>query len=492
MANNTQIVNFRTFTKTDIEDVHIVKEYHILQDALRHGNVNATIPVYIGKAFGFESYSAFIKRITKEMASTYGLKLFTRVSLRTLREMFADDRLLLNYFDKAGKPIVKNNRQRNEVTSDSWKSKLFLSVMMGVLMDTPVLYVTKNGVTTADGNQRLTALVKILNNEVRITGTKTNLDGHYFKDLDDDLRDVILDLEIDISVIHPNMTIDAFLNDVFTNMNGKQTKVNKAEEAVATHNTVFRHNVQSLVAGNFAGSQKAQNVVTVLGASKNQTSRMRDIEHLLFAYSLVQKLPVKSHGHAVEVMLEEYPDVYGKQEKGIAAIEEMIEIATFMQDVLGIDFLNKLDRDEKGKPMYISSPNKNDPTEYCKATKKARLVRTKDTSSKYFITMFYTMGSLLRESGVTTKSLGTELDADFTDAIRGMSEKIFCSDKFDKLMTGGPTDIKRSKCMLVTLLDAIERKNLTVHENPVINEKIRTNWKNLREDLSRVESLCTL
>lgn len=474
MAKET--VNFKVFGKADIDDKATAREYHDMRELMENQTPQATIPMIICRNHGYETYRAFIARITNEMAAANGVKLFTQVNLETLCAMAQNGRLLLNYYDENGNLIIGNKRQRNEVTTDKWKSNLFVSAITGMLMDTPSLYLTKSGVTTADGNQRLTALVKILTSEVKIVGTGTSFDGWKFNELQPDLQEAILSVEVDVMVIHPNLANDTFLNKVFSNMNGKQNKVNKTEEAIATHDTKFRTDLQNMV--NMAQSSRTRKstVCQMLGASHAKNSRMRDIEGILYAYSLICGKNPSSHGEAVEIMLNEYPNTRDGVRKGNVAIDTIHRTFMTMKGIFGPNATTVVERDENGF-VYYQNPDIKNPVEYNIHTNTARLRRGTAISSKYFISLFYIAGMLREKAGLDNAGNGFRFHASFNEAMRGVFEKMVVSNDFAKLMNGGPTDISRSKRMLKTMLEEIMSNNVCICVDPTMDAIVRQNWQ---------------
>lgn len=466
---------YKIFNKADIDNPFTAKEYDEMREAMQQQVKNARIPLLVYRDDTFETYKGFIDRITKEMAAHTRVKLYTSVGLKTLKIMAQDGCLLLNYYDENGNLIIGNKRQRNEVTTDAWKSNLFLSVITGTLMDTPTLYLTRNGVTTADGNQRLTALVKILTNKIKITGTGTNLDGWHFSELDADLQEAILNVEIDIMVIHPNLATDNFLNKVFADMNGKQNKATKTEELIATHDTEFRSQIQNLVNGEKRG-RYASAVKRVIGTSQARNRRMRDIEGILYAQAIVEGETPSNHGDAVETMLQKYPDTKTGIKDGTAVVRNITRTCIAMHNIFGAGCTCSAERDN-GVELYYSNPDKNNPLEYSKFTNSVRLRRSSNVSSKYFISLFYTTGLMLKHAGLDACGKGFQFHPEFGDAMRGMLDKIIVLPEFDKAMNGGPGDLSRSRRLAKTLVYGIITSNQPICHDPILDQMVRQNWQ---------------
>ena len=94
-------------------------------------------------------------------------------------------------------------------------SSLYIhSLLYDVLVYQKPFLVSKkeNGVDILDGKQRGTSLIKFINNEFALTGLQKepsiilrgepyNINGKYFKQLDEDLRMKILDFQIDMAIL---------------------------------------------------------------------------------------------------------------------------------------------------------------------------------------------------------------------------------------------------------------------------------------------------
>lgn len=116
-------------------------------------------------------------------------------------------------FEK-GEINFDNPIQRGIVWNKVMSSLYIHSLLYDVLVYQKPFLVSKkeNGVDILDGKQRGTSLIKFINNEYALTGLQKepsiilrgepyNINGKYFKQLDEDLQMKILDFQIDMAIL---------------------------------------------------------------------------------------------------------------------------------------------------------------------------------------------------------------------------------------------------------------------------------------------------
>lgn len=116
-------------------------------------------------------------------------------------------------FEK-GEINFDNPIQRGIVWNKIMSSLYIHSLLYDVLVYQKPFLVSKkeNGVDILDGKQRGTSLIKFINNEFALTGLQKepsiilrgepyNINGKYFKQLDEDLQMKILDFQIDMAIL---------------------------------------------------------------------------------------------------------------------------------------------------------------------------------------------------------------------------------------------------------------------------------------------------
>ena len=123
----------------------------------------------------------------------------------------------VNSFNKRfekGEINFDNPIQRGIVWNKVMSSLYIHSLLYDVLVYQKPFLVSKkeNGVDILDGKQRGTSLIKFINNEFALTGLQKepsiilrgepyNINGKYFKQLDEDLQMKILDFQIDMAIL---------------------------------------------------------------------------------------------------------------------------------------------------------------------------------------------------------------------------------------------------------------------------------------------------
>ena len=131
---------------------------------------------------------------------------------RAFKEQWSVNIFVKRY--EKGEINFDNPIQRGIVWNKVMSSLYIHSLLYDVLVYQKPFLVSKkeNGVDILDGKQRGTSLIKFINNEFALTGLQKepsiilrgepyNINGKYFKQLDEDLQMKILDFQIDMAIL---------------------------------------------------------------------------------------------------------------------------------------------------------------------------------------------------------------------------------------------------------------------------------------------------
>lgn len=127
--------------------------------------------------------------------------------------------------------ILDPEFQRNDVWESQQRSELIESVLMGIPLPLFYLNETKDGkLVVVDGRQRLTTFFRFLDNKFKLQNLKilSNINGCFFKELDDSFQSKLEDYQIIAQVIKPP-TPERIKFDIFDRVNRGGTRLNQQE-----------------------------------------------------------------------------------------------------------------------------------------------------------------------------------------------------------------------------------------------------------------------
>lgn len=130
-----------------------------------------------------------------------------------------------------GDIVLDPDFQRNEVWDKRQESELIESILMGIPLPIIYLFQTKDAlIQVVDGRQRITAIIKFMDNKFGLTELKIMKDivGKKFSDLEPIQRRKIEDYQIDTYIIKPP-TPERVKIDIFDRVNRGGTNLNNQE-----------------------------------------------------------------------------------------------------------------------------------------------------------------------------------------------------------------------------------------------------------------------
>jgi len=150
--------------------------------------------------------------------------------VKVSRDVFSVYELKRKYEER--KTVVLDPEyQRNKVWSNTQKSELVESILMGIPL--PVMYFAEDkygNLQVIDGRQRLTALFEFLNNEFKITSAPilNHIKGKKFSELEAKEQVKLEDYQLIVYIVKPQ-TPDRIKFDIFDRVNRGGTPLNKQE-----------------------------------------------------------------------------------------------------------------------------------------------------------------------------------------------------------------------------------------------------------------------
>lgn len=179
--------------------------------------------------------SAFVKEFSELCDSTVS-NVCMKISLGTLCDLKNSGVLVMNTNNEHS-----DNIQRNIVHDPNWISNLVADLLIGYQ---PIPSVTLSSVKdddicfyATDGQQRLFAIIALLNNEFTFSGTKTCLDNKKFRDLPLEIKEILKSREIVALISKPEFS--DFRKYSFIKLNTTATTLNSIEMANAMHSSEF-------------------------------------------------------------------------------------------------------------------------------------------------------------------------------------------------------------------------------------------------------------
>ena len=181
--------------------------------------------------------------------------------------------------------MLKPDYQRNYIQSNSEASKFVESVYYGYMIPMVILSKNKTGVLeVVDGQQRLTSLLRYMNNEYKLVSLKClpSLNNFYYDELPQDLKSVIDDYEINATVILSKN--DANCKYLMFERLNKGSKALSEEEL---RRSKYRNNLLYL-AEELCNIDIVSNLFTEMGIS---SLRFEDSEFILRLISISEDYP---------------------------------------------------------------------------------------------------------------------------------------------------------------------------------------------------------
>jgi 5-methylcytosine-specific restriction endonuclease McrA len=235
-----------------------------------------------------------------------------------------------------GKLITNPDYQRDYVYTEDKASRLIESALMLIPLPTIYLCEEENGsYSVIDGQQRIMSFIKFVSGEFALKGLTTllELNGKYYKDLDDDSQKIIDDTTFRTIVIGKESADAKY--DIFERLNRGAVTLKEQE----LRNCVYRGPYNTMI-NEIANSNK--NVALLFKAKNN---RMWYQEYILRFFALrdfmIYKPSMKSH-------LNNYMKNNQFNEDGAKADkDQFVRTLSLVKEVLGEDAFATVDYDKK-------------------------------------------------------------------------------------------------------------------------------------------------
>ena len=269
------IANFKTFTLADMKAVPSDNYFNTKNPNMK------VIGVRIDNNVTYRPLFSILPSIFKEIEAADTMDIRVALTMDEIRNLVVNGKMLVN--DKLASR--KDKVQRCYVMPQQKASQLILSLINGdnTMPDIDVV-ITKEGGNLVlyinDGLQRTQTICKFLNNELRICGTNTKLDGCYFSDIPDDIKEIILNRIVHAKVNHPCTIV--YRSKTFETLNTSATKMAAGETLNAKHGDkkAFEVAIERIV-----NSQEIRKVFCGISKKKAEDVRMQGVSDLLYAVS---------------------------------------------------------------------------------------------------------------------------------------------------------------------------------------------------------------
>lgn len=165
--------------------------------------------------------------------------------------------------------IIDPDFQRHDVWDRKQGAELVESILMGIPIPIMYLFETKEGKKqVVDGRQRITAILKFLNNKYELKDLRilAELNGKRFSDLDLKMQGIFEDYQLSFYIIQPP-TPERVKYDIFDRVNRGGTQLNSQE----MRNALYRGKATELIER--LSNSEAFKAATAYGVN---TKRMKD------------------------------------------------------------------------------------------------------------------------------------------------------------------------------------------------------------------------
>lgn len=175
-------------------------------------------------------------RVTAEKSLAEEMSIYPNAKVKISRENYSTTHIK-TLVEKRKTLILDPDFQRHDVWGPDQGSELVESILMGIPI--PIIYLFEQADGTrqvVDGRQRLTAILKFLNNKLKLRDLKilSKLNGETFDTIDPKLQGIFEDYQLSFYVIQPP-TPERVKYDIFDRVNRGGTRLNSQEMRTALY-----------------------------------------------------------------------------------------------------------------------------------------------------------------------------------------------------------------------------------------------------------------
>lgn len=241
---------------------------------------------------------------------------------------------------KRGQIVLNPEFQRNYVYTDDRASGVIQSILLNMPLGVVYLAELEGKNLCVDGQQRLTSIMRYINNEfpLKKMDVLTELNGKYFKDLEDDMIDEIYDYSMEVTKIKE--CTDEQVYFLYEKLNVGSVKLNAQEIRRCVYAGNFNSMLEKLV--------EEEDFEFFFGDIDN--TRLQRIEMLINALAISEKPNYKC---SRKKLLNDYMEAHKAYDEKQTESErnEIIRVFRLIKDVLG-------DRAFKFKDIEGEKPHK--------------------------------------------------------------------------------------------------------------------------------------
>lgn len=464
-------------TKEDLAKVGVEK-LNITNNKKKTGKQELTFYIPESPVYAKETAEDFIERVKSELEATSYPSITTRVSFNTIRDLVFKGVMPLNKI-KDGK-INRNDVmdfQRNEATSDNWKSSVILSATTAYVLPaiTAMLqYDNSNNsysVVLIDGQQRAISIDKFLNGDFKISGTKSKLDGMYYSELRTlypELQKAINNCVVEISIIDPIFASNSdYRTGCFTKINTTSTtltgmEINNAEFCKSDFLKKINQEIDNPEKDTFIRDIIFNKDINPAKKTEIKIDRMREKMRLFYAYALSRQT-IEIGDDSFEMNHEFKDDNQQKCLESLFAascssnnkcnefIKELRATAKFLHSNFGEYYAHKLfidtEVDEDGRQQN-----------WCHLMDRASSLTNYRHISRCSAVSNHNLYSLFYLSYVLRKTIykkGSTVSKKELEVLRSITERVFAGSDYCKLTVSCTTSKiqRRSASLVRTVLE---------------------------------------
>jgi hypothetical protein len=225
---------------------------------------------------------------------------------------------------KRGQIVLNPEFQRNYVYTDDRASGIIQSILLNMPLGVIYLAEIDNKNLCVDGQQRLTSIIRYVNNEfpLKKLDVMAELNGKYFKDLEDNMIDEIYDYSMEVTKIKE--CTDEQVYFLYEKLNVGSVKLNEQEIRRCVYSGHFNSMLEKLV--------EEEDFKFFFGDIDN--TRLQRVETLINALAISEKPNYKcSRKKLLNDYMEAHKDYSEKQTE--SERKEIIRVFRLIKDVLG-------------------------------------------------------------------------------------------------------------------------------------------------------------
>ena len=225
---------------------------------------------------------------------------------------------------KRGNIVLNPTFQRNYVYTDDKASSVIQSILLNMPLGVVYLAEIDKQNLCVDGQQRLTSILRYLNNDfpLKKLDVLSEINGKYFKDLDEDMKDEIYDYSMEITKIKECTYEQVYF--LYEKLNVGSVKLNAQEIRRCVYAGTFNSMLESVI---------EEDAVSYYFSTMDNT-RLKGVEVLINSLAISDNPSYKS---SRKKLLNDYMELHKNDDEKATEIvrNNVIKVFRLIKDVLG-------------------------------------------------------------------------------------------------------------------------------------------------------------